>query len=498
MRFNESSKGLNTTTNFEGAVAYKMSPEMELYSLVCTTNLQNKFYESSDDTLARLRKLIKKCQPMFVAQLAIYARTKMYLRSVPLVLVVEMCKAGFGSDLIECTTRQVIQRADELTEILAYYSQANNRTGTKKLNKLHNGLKRGIASAFGKFDEYQFAKYNRDGEIKLRDVMFLTHPKPEEKREFLYKKIADNKLETPDTWEVKLSKNDGRSKKSKWEELIKTDALGYMALMRNLRNMLEAGVSMGPALEKLTNREAILRSRQFPFRFLSAYEAIKDVSDFNVRDVMGALETAILTSVENIKGFNKETKVFVVSDVSGSMQGKVSQYSSVQTLDIGLILGMLLQYKCDKVMTGIFADRFKLCNLPKTNVLANIENLHNYISEVGGSTNGWTVLDYLIKNKIMADKVMIFTDCQMWDSDNAWGYTDSKEFRKYWTTYQRMNPTAKLYLFNLAGYETTPIDLSVPNVYQISGWNEKVFEMLDALENGSTNIREIEKIEIGG
>jgi len=420
------------------------------------------------------------------------------LRSVPLVIAVEMAKAGFGSALIEETAYRVIQRADELSEILAYYSQANNRTGTKKLNKLHNGLKRGIAKAFRKFDEYQFAKYNRDGEIKLRDVMFLTHPNPRGvDGENLYYKIANNLLEIPDTWEVALSKNDGRTKKEKWEELVENKSLGYMALLRNLRNMLEVGVVMHPVLAQLTNRDAILKSRQFPFRYLSAYEAIKEVADFSVRDVMEALDFAITTSISNIKGFDNQ-KVFIACDVSGSMQGKMSDYGSIKTADIGLILGMLLQYKSDKVMTGVFADRFQIVNTPKSSILANIESLQRATYNVGGSTNGWTVIDYLIKNKVMADKVMIFTDCQMWDSDNTWGYVDSKSFRQYWATYQRMNPAAKLYIFDLAGYGTMPVDLSTPNVYQISGWSEKIFNMLDALEHGSTNLKEIEKIEIGG
>ena len=90
MKFNEKIKGINKTINHEGEEAYKLTPELELYSLVCTASLQNKFYESSSNTLDRLRALVKKVKPEFVAKLAVYARNEMYLRSIPIVLIVEL------------------------------------------------------------------------------------------------------------------------------------------------------------------------------------------------------------------------------------------------------------------------------------------------------------------------------------------------------------------------------------------------------------------------
>jgi len=179
-QFNKRSKDESKTTNHEGAPAYKLSAFDELYSLVVTTNLSNNFYESSDDRLLRLRKLIKSVSPDLVLKLAIYARKSMYLRSIPLVLLVEFLKVWSNTELVKAAILKIIQRADEITEILAYYQLANGRVGTKKLNKLSNSLKKGIAAAFNNFDEYQFAKYNRQTEIKLRDALFLTHPIPKD------------------------------------------------------------------------------------------------------------------------------------------------------------------------------------------------------------------------------------------------------------------------------------------------------------------------------
>jgi 60 kDa SS-A/Ro ribonucleoprotein len=118
-----------------------------------------------------------KCNPVFVGKLAVYARTKMYMRSVPLVLVTELAKLHSGNDLVARVTDRGIGRADEITELLACYETLNQRTGTKKLNRLSKQMQKGLSQAFNRFDEYQFAKYNRDGAIKMRDALFLVHPR---------------------------------------------------------------------------------------------------------------------------------------------------------------------------------------------------------------------------------------------------------------------------------------------------------------------------------
>lgn len=156
-------KSVKKVLNHEGAVSFAESKEMALYSRVCTSMVSNKFYESNDEQMENLKHLISVCDPMFVAKLAVYAREKMYLRSIPLVLVVELAKIHKGDDLISKTVQRVIQRADEITELLAYYQLANGRNGeTKKLCKLSNQIKKGIKAVFesGKFSEYQYAKHN--------------------------------------------------------------------------------------------------------------------------------------------------------------------------------------------------------------------------------------------------------------------------------------------------------------------------------------------------
>lgn len=490
-KFNKKTGGSSKTTNHEGAEAYSISPKLELYSAVVTSILSDKFYEKSSDNLDRIKKLISKVDADFVAKLAVYAREKMYLRSLPLVLTVELSKIHNGDDLVSKMVNRVVQRADEITELLSYYSLANGRSGIKKLGKLSKQIQKGLSLAFNKFNEYAFAKYNRDSEIKLRDALFIVHPKAkQESQQVLFNKIVNDELEIPYTWEVELSK--GGDKKKTWEELIESEKLGYMAMLRNLRNMIEANVSskhLGIVCSRLSNKEEVEKSKQFPFRFLSAYREIKNVASGHASMILDALEDAMILSAQNIKGFDYNTAVTIACDVSGSMQTNISEKSKVQNYDIGLCLGMLLHHKCKNIETGIFGDSWKVINLPKNNILSNADELHRREGEVGYSTNGYLVIDNLIKRQEVKDKIMIFTDCQMWDS-----YGNGDSFNKSWNEYKKIAPNCKLYLFDLSGHGTTPVSVNSNGVYLIAGWSDKVFEMLDAYENGSSALEEIENI----
>ncbi len=495
-----------TITNHAGEKAYTVSPALELYSAVATSTFSDKFYEKNDARIARLRKLIAQNEPEFVAKLAIYAREKMYLRSVPLVLAVELSKRTNGTDLVSRLTNRTVQRADEITELLAYYAAANERQAApKQLGKLSKQLQKGLAEAFNKFDEYQLAKYNRDGAVKLKDALFLVHPKAkDEAQQAIFNKLAKDELATPYTWETELSalgqqkfESDEAKKlafRSKWEELIDSGKLGYMALMRNLRNILEAEVSpnhVEKVADTLTNAKLIAKSKQLPFRFLSAYRELKAVKSSFTPVILQALETAIVASVENMRGFGYNTNVVIACDVSGSMQQPISPKSKILLYDIGLLLGMLLQSKCKNVSSGMFGDSWKIVPLPTKGVLSNVDEFYRRAGEVGYSTNGYLVIKDLIQRKQKADKVMLFTDVQLWNSNNT-----NDTFGKLWLEYKAtIAPNAKLYLFDLAGHGQMP-EVEQNDVYLIAGWSDKVFDVLEALEDGEKALIEIRDIEI--
>jgi len=504
MKFNFLNRQKNVTVNYEGAKAYKVTSELELYAAVVTTGLNDTFYETGNERLEKIKTLIAKCDAQFVAKLAIYARKEMHLRSVPLVLLVELAKQAKGTAVVSKTVGSVVQRADEITELLSYYQIANKRTGSKKLNSLSKQVQKGLAASFNKFDEYQFAKYNRATDVKLRDALFLVHPKAkDEAQQNIFNKIAANTLATPYTWETELSEfgktkfenpeEKKRAAAAKWGELIESKKVGYMALLRNLRNIVEAEVSaehIQMVCDYIANEKAVMASKQLPFRFLAAYREIKALQTGYTPAILSALEDAVMHSAKNIKGFGFGTSVVIAADVSGSMQKPLSAKSKVQLYDIGLMLAMLLQSQCKNVVTGMFGDTWKIISMPQRNVLANVLEFYRREGEVGYATNGYKVIDDLIIRKQKADKVMLFTDMQMY-SDNGLG-----NFETSWMRYKAIAPNAKLYLFDLAGHGAQPLDVRRNDVYLIAGWSDKIFDVLFSMEDAGNALTKIKSIEL--
>lgn len=503
MKFNLLSKKADKVMNYEGAQAWKLSPEWQLYTATVTSSLSEYFYQSAAGRLEAVRDLIAHNDPRFVARLAIYARTKMNMRSMPLVLAVELARVHSGDSVVSRMVSQVVRRADEITELLAYYQQANAREDVKKLNKLSRQIQAGLKEAFNRFDEYQFAKYNRDTEVKLKDALFLVHPKAkDEAQQLLFDKIVDDTLSVPYTWETELSalgqvKFPSMEERKcafslKWEELIDSGKVGYMALLRNLRNLLEAEVSeayIKKVCSTLASPENVRRSKQLPFRFLAAYREISKSTSVYATCVLDALEEAVAVSAEHIKGFGSETSVVLACDVSGSMQHSVSPKSRIYLYDIGLMLAMLLKSRCEHVITGMFGDTWKVINVPSRGVLANVDAFYQREGEVGYATNGHLVIKDLLNRRERIDKVMLFTDSQLWDTK---GGHNTMAFM--WNEYKKISPDSKLYLFDLAGYGMTPLSILREDVYLIAGWSDKIFDILDAIEQGGDALSEINNI----
>ena len=509
-----------------GGQGFKMTPEMELYACTCASILTPQYYTpNTNDQINKIKTLIRKCDPVFVAQLAVYARTQMNLRTIPMVLTVELAKCHKGDNLLRRLAGKVISRADEITELLSYYVKANSlaprfieskggHNVEKKVYKLSNQLRKGVADAFFKFDEYQFAKYNRNGEIKLRDALFLTHPKPRtEAQKVLFEKIAQNNLSTPYTWETQLSKagQEGKDKKAVWEELIQSGKIGYMAMIRNLRNFLDAGVSeiwLNKVADRIADPDEVRNSKQFPFRFLSAYRSIGGGpsnrwgwgDDFNQANnslftpiLLEALEKAVLISIENIPMLANNT-VLVATDVSGSMQSTISEKSTIQNYDIGALLGMLVQARVPNSVAGMFGDNWKVLTEEKVeNVLAATNEIHRREGSVGYGTHGYKVLTWALNQKRVFDRIFFFTDGQMYGRTSR----DLRGVNEKWKLYKStINPYAKLYLFNLGSYGQTPIDLKQDDVHMITGWNDKIFTILEGIERGGEVLDQIKEIQI--
>lgn len=332
----------------EGAVAYQhtdAAQDLQRSVMACLL-WENTFYESGVTIGERIAELVPKVTAETVSLMAVEAREKMKLRHVPLLLACELAKHKTHRHVVATTVEKVIQRADELSEILAIYQRG--RAGSKKLNKLSKQMQKGVAAAFRKFNEYQLAKYNRDGEVKLRDALFLSHAKPKDAEQAdLWKRLIDGKLAIPDTWEVALSASKGEGKKDVWERLLQENALGALALLRNLRNMKEAGVTESLIRSALVTMKT---ERVLPFRFVAAARYAPQWEP--------ELEQAMfkcLSDAEKLAG-----KTAVVIDNSGSMSSKVSGKSEMSRADAACAVAILVREICADVSVIVFSDDAKV------------------------------------------------------------------------------------------------------------------------------------------
>ncbi len=525
MKFNTQLRRKKVVFNHEGEAAYTLKPHLELYTAVVTSTLSNSYYETQNERMKRIQELVELCDPTFVGKLAIYARTSMNLRSIPLYIACLLAQRAAGTNLVSNVIERIVLRADEITELLACYAMVNNRSGEKQLGKLSKQVQKGLAAAFNSFDEYQFAKYNRKGNITLRDALFLVHPKAKnEQQQAVFDKIVNNTLATPYTWETELSAMGQRlpadeaertiAERETWESLIESGRLGYMALLRNLRNIIRADVSqahIAMVCAVLANPEEVAQSKQFPFRFLSAYRQLVEWQSQNtqpflvslfkrtralkfnaVRVVLEALECAVMASAANIRGFDINTRVLIACDVSGSMFVPISQHSTVKNYDVGLMLGMLLRSTCAHAEIGIFGDTWKTLPVPTTSILRNVDAFIKREGEVGYSTNGYLVLEDLCERRAVKDKIMLFTDCQLWNSNG-----DGAHLQLAWTRYKStVAPNAKLYLFDLAGHGQAPLSMGQKDVYMIAGWSDKIFDVMSAIEDGDKALSFVQAIEL--
>ena len=327
----------------EGAPARAVTAEQALRRTVLSCMLwEGEFYEDGVQIAGRVHELVPKVDAAKVAALAVEARGKMKLRHAPLLLVREMARHATHRALVGETLECVIQRADELSEFVAIYWAGGRQP-------LSAQVKKGLAAAFGKFDEYALAKYDRAGTVRLRDVLFLSHARPvDEAQAALWKRLAENELATPDTWEVALSaagRGDGQEKREVWERLLAERKLGALALLRNLLNLHAAGVSEELVLSALA---ALKTERVLPFRFLAAAR--------NAPQWEEALETAMFRALETRTGKLAGHTVVLV-DVSGSMESPLSARSEMRRTDAAYGLAILLREIAEKVTIYTFSDR---------------------------------------------------------------------------------------------------------------------------------------------
>lgn len=416
-------------TTHEGAPAKRLNAVQQLRrSVMCCMLWEDTFYEAGESIAERIKNTIPLVSPEEVLSIAVEAREKMKLRHVPLMIVREMARLEKYRGFVSTALPQVIQRADELCGFVAIYWK-------EKRQPLSAQVKKGLAAAFQKFNAYQLAKYNRDGSVKLRDVLFLCHAKPkDEEQKETWKRLVEGGLQSPDTWEVQLSA--GKDKKETWERLMAEKKLGALALLRNLRNMKEAGVDKEKIFDAL---ESMKTERVLPFRFIAAAKYAPQWED--------KIESAMFKCLEGKGRLTGKTVLLV--DISGSMDNNISEKSELKRWEAAAGLAILAREICDDCSIYIFNDVCAL--IASRRGFALRDAIGRFVR--GGTFTGNAVQKVNANEKY--DRLIIITDEQ---------------------SHQTIpNPTGKGYVVNVAAYRN---GIGYGHWTHIDGWSEAVLDFI--------------------
>ena len=459
------------TTNKDGHVAYSMTDKSKLVTQVLSSFFQEaKFYGDNSKEMQEVIKRVIQKDPQFVSNLAVFARREFNMRSVAHVLTAYLAHEEKGKPYVRNTVRGVSLRGDDLTEIMSFYLATFGKP-------IPNSLKKGINDVLTGFDEYTLAKYKGEGKsVKMRDLLCLCRPRPISKaQEDLWKRCLEGKLEIPETWETQLSAN-GNNRET-WEKLIDGGRVGYMAILRNLRNILNAQPdNIDKVFKKLSDPVAAKKSRLLPFRFLATYKSVERIAGSKLFDV---LESAVDASVDNLPKLPGTTVIAI--DVSGSMSSRISGKSDIRCSEIAMMLGMIANRICDNSIVYTFGNRLSKLSVPsRTGILyATINN-----SMCGGGTNMSLPFQAMIEERIKADRIIILSDnmcnCGVtyWNRSTVQSLAD--EYRR--TT----GNDIWVHAIDLQGYGTQQFHGANTNI--IAGWSEKVFDFILLAEQGEGNL----------
>ena len=424
----------------EGAKGRAFGPEQQLRRALMNCMLwEDQFYENGVSIAERMADLVPKVKAETVAAMAVEAREDMKLRHAPLLIVREMARYDEHKALVADTLERIIQRPDELTEFLSiYWVDALGPLQQRKKAAVSAQAKKGLARAFAKFDAYQLAKYDRDGAVRLRDVLFLVHPKPKNtEQEKVWKQLAEGELSSPDTWEVALS--GGADKRETFERLIAEKKLGALALLRNLRGMQVAGV---PKRTIATALDDMRVDRVLPYRFIAAARYAPDLEP--------ELENAMFRSIEGHARLKGKTTLLV--DVSGSMDSPMSYRSEMSRLDAAVGLAVLAREICEEVEIYTFSET--TVKVPARRGFALRDAIVS--SQAHWSTRLGEAIDKVDRK---GRRLIVFTDEQSHDRVNA--------------------PKGLGYMVNVASYQN---GVGQGDWQRIDGFSEKILDWIIASE----------------
>jgi hypothetical protein len=380
---------------------------------------------------------------------------------------------------------QVMSRADEPAAQFDSYVYLN-----KGKAKMPNVLKKAWSRKVESLSAYEIAKYKDEGS-GIIDVVRVCHAHSALIDELM--KTGTVKVKDGDkTWE------NLRSEGKSWEEILSTVKVGHMALLRNLVGIFtdDKGKLTHETAEKVLKDlvSGVPYGKQFPFRYWSAYKAVSDAGDFEMKpQVLSVLCECMKASVANLPHIKGRT--MVLSDNSGSAWGAFnSEYGSVSIAEIDNLSALITALASDEGWVGVFGDRLKrVPAIPANGVMPQLESICSDGRGIGESTeNGvWLFLDQAIKNKEHWDTIVIYSDQQA-GHGGLYGVDASKyepyrvngnyiDVAKLVDVYRRtVNPKVNVVSVQTAGYDDVVVPEYGYRTTLLTGWTGREATFIDA------------------
>lgn len=495
------------TLTHEGGGAFAREAESDLFLLAATNMVgEDTFYERADTRDTRFVDLVHAVtasNPGFIAGadveggkvgLAQYLRETMLMRSAAVVMAAEYVAAGGQRG--RSVVARALQRADEPAELLGYWLNSHGRN-------VPMAVKRGVADAVRRlYTERAALRY--DGlsrQVRMADVIELTHPSPRDERQSaLFKYLLDRRhhddaVADPAvlpvlaasaalgavpvderravlrargpaalaaagfSWERLSGWLPGGMDAEAWEAVI--PSMGVMALVRNLRNFDQAGISE-PAIDaviaKITDPAEVAKARLFPYQVWAAYKHAP--SD----DWKRALGRTFEHTVANVPALDG---TLVVIDTSGSMQAPVSGRSTMQRVEVAAVMAMATAKRASQVDVVVYGQTNALVKrFAGASMLAGVDKVVRSVGSVGHATYGHTAIARWYDQK-RHRRAVVFTDDQQHDSGRV-----------------GLDHVPLVYTFDLAGYRPAALPAGARGRYTLGGFTDATFTAMKVLEDG--------------
>lgn len=497
------------TTTYEGGRAQEKTLEQEWTNMIFSSFLQDGFYENQEDYTKRMinlnDKIIAKYGPQFASKAMDYVRNQLGMRTTSALLAAQLNGKSFEDK--RTAFSHYFHRPDDVSEVFA----AIDSIGGKR----SHALIRGAADYLSGLSEYSLGKYKMRGhQYNMYDLINLTHAHSD-----AIQKYKDGRLDAPETWEVKISTaadDDERAKN--WRELVIEGKLGYLALIRNIRNYastLDYDEIKKYLVPQLTNKIAIKKSLVFPYQIYNAYKAVRldnerrkniwswEYYNRNLRDhmefddplgekktrlIVNALNNAFIYSIDNVPALDGDNCVIV--DVSGSMDDDWSPTLTINEVCSVYAAAMVLNNPLNTKVIKFGTDA-KVFN--HVEAISQIDNVFELIfllrqnDDLGYGTDISAVMPFMNEHY---DSIFLFSDMQVMDGSNRWNYhydyrdyENGSEFGDY---FHKFGPVS-VFSFDLGNYHNR-VQTGYDNIYPITALSANVFDFINLVKQGKTLI----------